>query len=146
VAENLTALRVSLTIRGKGCGPAASGTSSCSVGLNKEVPSMERKGGSSTAVVTSAEVKAALGKKSRALVAEEEKALRMRHGGKVDLQAPLARASGGNAELEDELLLIEMQLMKAMRARTGANPVATTPTAPNAAAKSKIVRMLKKKK
>jgi hypothetical protein len=111
---------------------------------------MERKVGSST--VTAKEVKAAL-EKTRTLTAEEDKALRMRHGvGAPNPSAPLPRAAGDNAELADELLVIEMQLMKAMRARTGQTrtaskaPAATaTREAPVNATKEKIVRALKKK-
>ncbi|MCE9669479.1 hypothetical protein LY474_16840 [Myxococcus stipitatus] len=114
---------------------------------------MERKVGSST--VTAKEVKAAL-EKTRTLTAEEEKVLRMRHGaGASSTRAPLPRAAGDNAELADELLVIEMQLMKAMRARAGAKAAATATKAPVAAApresaanptKDKIVRALRKKK
>ncbi|MCI0569989.1 MAG: hypothetical protein L0Y66_04495 [Myxococcaceae bacterium] len=111
---------------------------------------MERKGSGSTAVVTAAEVKAALANRSRVLTAEEERAVRMRHGaGLPALDAPLARASGGNAELEDELLLLEMQLMRGMRARTAAKadaPAAPAPAARGAASKAKIVRALRKKR
>ncbi|WP_338873617.1 hypothetical protein [Myxococcus stipitatus] len=111
---------------------------------------MERKVGSST--VTAKEVKAAL-EKTRTLSAEEEKVLRMRHGaGASSTQAPLPRAAGDNAELADELLVIEMQLMKAMRARAAAKtqaPKAAAPQARETAAnptKDKIVRALRKKK
>ncbi|AEI62259.1 hypothetical protein [Corallococcus macrosporus] len=115
---------------------------------------MERKVGSST--VTAKEVKAAL-EKTRTLSAEEEKVLRMRHGaGASSTRAPLPRAAGDNQELGDELLLIEMQLMKAMRARAGGKPVATASSKPVAATrardaaanptKDKIVRALRKKK
>ncbi|WP_426749437.1 hypothetical protein [Myxococcus sp. Y35] len=114
---------------------------------------MERKVGSST--VTAKEVKAAL-EKTRTLSAEEEKVLRMRHGaGASSTRAPLPRAAGDNAELADELLVIEMQLMKAMRARAGGKPVASASSTPvatrarDAAAnptKDKIVRALRKKK
>jgi hypothetical protein len=111
---------------------------------------MERKGASSTAVVTTKEVKASLGKRAQTLTQEEEKALRMRHGaGAPDLKAPLPRAAAGNQELEDELLLIEMKLLKAMKARTGASaPTAATvsPAAPGAAAKAKIIRSLRNKR
>ncbi len=104
---------------------------------------MERKVGSST--VTTKEVKAAL-EKARTLTSEEEKVLRMRHGaGAPSTRAPLPRAAGDNAELADELLVIEMQLMKAMRARTGQTKTASKPKAKNAA-KEKIVRALRKKK
>jgi hypothetical protein len=109
---------------------------------------MERKGGSTTAVaVTADEVRAALGR-AKTLTSEEEKALRMRHGAGADLRAPLPRAAGSNLELADELMLIEMQLLRASRGRT------STPTAkpgnvvaaPRNAAKDKIIRVLRKKK
>ncbi len=108
---------------------------------------MERKVGSST--VTSKEVKVAL-EKSRTLSSEEEKVLRMRHGaGAPSKSAPLPRAAGNNEELGDELLLIEMQLMKAMRERTGQTKSASKPKAAATgtnATKDKIVRALRKKK
>ncbi|AFE04002.1 hypothetical protein NR800_34675 [Corallococcus interemptor] len=112
---------------------------------------MERKVGSST--LTAKEVKAAL-EKSTTLTATEEKALRMRHGaGAPSKSAPLPRAAGANAELADELLVIEMQLMKAMRARTGQTRTAANASkaparevAPANAAKDKIVRALRAKK
>jgi len=97
---------------------------------------MERK----TAVVTSEEVAVAL-TKVRTMTSEEEKVVRMRHGAKVSVEAPLARAAGDNAELNDELLVIEMQLMRAMRAH---NTAAPTPL--RSAGKDKIVRMLRRKK
>lgn len=101
---------------------------------------MERK----TTVVTAAEVAVALGR-AKTVTSEEEKALRMRHGAKVELNAPLARAAGNNQELADELLLIEMQLMRAMKARNAPAPAAALPLARNAH-KDKIVRALRKKK
>jgi hypothetical protein len=113
---------------------------------------MERKAGSTT--VTAKEVKAAL-EKTRTLTSEEEKVLRMRHGaGAPSTTAPLPRAAGNNEELADELLVIEMQLMKAMRARTGQTQSGSKPQAAAAraskpsgnAAKDKIVRALRKKK
>jgi hypothetical protein len=97
---------------------------------------MERK----TAVVTAGEVSVALGK-VKTVTTEEEKALRMRYGAKVDPNAPLARAAGNNQELADELLLMEMQLMRAMRSR---NAPAAAPQ--RNASKDKIVRALRKKK
>ncbi len=109
---------------------------------------MERKVGSST-TVTSKEVKAALDK-TQTLASEEEKVLRMRHGaGAPSKSAPLPRAAGNNQELGDELLLIEMQLMKAMRERTGQTKSASKPKAAATgtnATKDKIVRALRKKK
>lgn len=117
---------------------------------------MERKVGSST-TVTAKEVKAALDK-ATTLTSEEEKVLRLRHGaGSSSTRAPLPRAAGNNEELADELLVIEMQLMKAMRARTGQTVSANNKVkaAPAKAAttdvtgnrtKDKIVRALRKKK
>lgn len=104
---------------------------------------MERKG-ISTVEVTAKEVQSAL-PRSRTLSSEEEKALRMRFGGKVtDKSAPLPKAAAGNDELEDELLLIEMRLLRAWKMRLGQQkaPVAQShnPT------KDKIVRALRKKK
>jgi hypothetical protein len=120
---------------------------------------MERKVSSST-TVTAKEVKAALDK-ATTLTAEEEKALRMRHGaGTSSTRAPLPRAAGNNEALADELLVIEMQLMKAMlkRGQTASanNKVkVAAPTTAKAAVKAdisgnrtkdKIVRALRKKK
>ena len=98
-----------------------------------------------TAVVTAAEVAVALGK-VKTVTSEEEKALRMRHGARVELNAPLARAAGDNEELGDELLLIEMQLMRAMKARQGKPIAAPAPAMARNASKDKIVRALRKKK
>jgi hypothetical protein len=108
---------------------------------------MERKGGSSTAVVTTEQVKASL-QRSTTLTSEEEKALRMRHGAKVeDLRAPLPRAAGTNAELGDELLLIEMQLLRSARARGKVTPMAAAPPqVGQSRTKDKIVRALRKKR
>lgn len=115
---------------------------------------MERKGSSSTVAVK--ELKGTLAS-ARTLTAEEEKVVRMRQGAGVDLAAPLPRAAGNNEELQDELLVIEMQLMKAMRARTGqtatgskVKPAALAATRVSDKAisrtKDKIVRALRKKK
>ena len=110
---------------------------------------MERKVGGST-TVTSKEIKAAL-EKTRTLAPEEEKVVRMRHGvGAPSKSAPLPRAAGDNEELGDELLFIEMQLMKAMRARTAQAKSTSKPKADtgasSSATKAKIVSALKKKK
>ena len=100
---------------------------------------MDRK----AAVVTAEEVTTAL--KSRVANQEEEKVLRMRYGSKVETRAPLPRAAGDNEELGDELLLIEMQLFKAMKAKRGP-ALAVAPAPARSAAKDKIVRALKTKK
>jgi hypothetical protein len=127
---------------------AASDMSGCSVkqsGRNEQELTMERKGGNTTLAVTADEVRAALSK-ARTVTTEEEKALRMRHGATVDKSAPLPSAAEGNPELEDELMLIEMQLMKAWKRRLGemklAQPVMATRNAP----KERIIRGLRKKK
>lgn len=114
---------------------------------------MERKGAASTVAVTTEEVRSALSR-TRTVTSEEEKALRMRFGvGVQDARAPLPRADGGNAELADELLVLELQLFRSYRAHqarsqpkngvVAARP-ALDPTA--ARAKDKIVRALRKKK
>lgn len=105
---------------------------------------MDRKVATGTAEVTTEEVRTSLRRVSRTgrLAAIEESALRMRHGVGVDSRAPLARASGGNEALEDELLLLELQLLRAVKAREGqANAVAPKPSR----TKEKIVRALRKK-
>lgn len=99
---------------------------------------MERKG-SSTAVVTKELVSSAL--KTATITTREEQALRMRYGATVDKKAPLPQAHGGNEELADELLLIEMQLLRGLKARSGA-PAAKT----KSAVKSKIAAKLSSKK
>ena len=96
---------------------------------------MERKG-SSTAVVTKELVSTAL--KTATITSREEQALRMRYGATVDKKAPLPQAHGGNEELADELLLIEMQLLRGLKARAGAAPASKT----KSAVKSKIARQL----
>lgn len=101
---------------------------------------MDRKA-SNAAVMTAEQVTMAL--KARVGTQEEEKVLRMRYGSRVETGAPLPRAAGNNEELGDELLLIEMQLFKAMKAKRA--PMASAPAARNQA-KDKIVRMLKTKK
>jgi hypothetical protein len=114
---------------------------------------MERKGGTAaTVAVTREEVRGAL-TRTRTLSSEEEKALRMRHGVGTDLREPLPRAAGDNAELEDELRVIEMQLMRAFRARmvqdkaARGNVVTAAPVpAQNNKAKDRIVRALRKKR
>jgi len=107
---------------------------------------MERKGGNTTAVVTAEEIRSALSQ-ARTVTSEEEKALRMRHGVAVDPRAPLPRAAGNNAELGDELLVIEMQLMRALRARARGKSEATSRVGvPRNASKDKIVRALRKKR
>ena len=95
---------------------------------------MERKG-SKTTVVTKEEVTAGL--KTADTTAREEQALRMLYGASVDKKAALPQAHGGNEALADELLVIEMQLLRAMKARTA--------TTTKSGVKSKIAARLAKK-
>lgn len=111
---------------------------------------MERKGGS-TVVVTKEEVKATLSRKVRTLSQSEEKVVRMRQGAGAELNEPLPKAAGDNEALADELLLIEMQLMRAWKARLAQNKsnqlqAARVGTDTANATKNKIVRSLRKKK
>jgi hypothetical protein len=110
---------------------------------------MERKAGSASVAVSAAEVKAAL-PRAKGLTSEEEKTLRMRYGGAAaDLRDPLPRAAGDNEELGDELLLMEMQLLRSFRARgmvKGPMAVARPANTVRNAAKDKIVRGLRKKR
>ncbi|HCF62517.1 MAG TPA: hypothetical protein DFS52_31575 [Myxococcales bacterium] len=82
--------------------------------------------------------------KARTLASEEEKVLRMRHGSKVATQKPLERHGEGNQELQDELLLMEMQLLRAYRQHQKQMARAAAP-APSRT-KDKIVRALRKKR
>jgi hypothetical protein len=100
---------------------------------------MERKG-SSTAVVTKETVATAL--RTATTTSREEQALRMRYGASVDKKAPLPQAHGGNEALADELLLIEMQLLKGLQAHRA--PKSKT-VATKGAVKSKIAARLSKK-
>lgn len=105
---------------------------------------MERKGGS-TAVVTTESVARALTKTTTTQV--EEQALRMRYGAKVDLEAPLPKAHGDNEELGDELLLLEMRLLSALkRQKAMAQGHKPAPAKVRSAAKAKVVAALKSKK
>lgn len=112
---------------------------------------MEPKGGSS-AVVTAEAVKEALARRPN-LSATEESVVRMRHGVRVeDPKAPLPQKHGDREEIKDELLLLEMHLLKAYRrqratATTASNRVvATAAPGVDVKAKDKIVRALRKKK
>ena len=101
---------------------------------------MERKVGS-TAVVTAEMVVAGL--KHAKTTSAEEKALRMRYGATVERTATLPMAAQDNEELADELLLIEMHLLRALKYRKAQ---ATKAAAPRNSTKDKIVSRLKTKK
>lgn len=102
---------------------------------------------STTATVTAKQVKAGLSGRT-AVTANEEQTLRMRYGAQVEPGAPLGRKAAPGSEAADELLLMEMQLLKAYRAhlaRTQAPAARAAPTVRNEA-KNKIVRALRKKR
>ena len=101
----------------------------------------ERKVESSTVVAE--EVRTAL-QRAPALTSLEERALRLRHGVSEDPRAPLARVAPADSELGDELLVLELQLLRVLRARA-VRAAAASGTA-NPATKSKIVRALRKKR
>lgn len=100
---------------------------------------MERKG-SNTAVVTKELV--ATGLRTATITAREEQALRMRYGASVDKKAALPQAHGGDEVLADELLFIEMTLLRGLKAHQG--PKSKT-VATKSAVKSKIAAKLSKK-
>lgn len=107
---------------------------------------MERRGGRSTVEVTAEEVRTSL-ERTSTLTAEEEKVTRMRHGAALPrLDSPLASAAGNNRELGDELLLLEMQLMRAHRARTAARKPQLAVVEPLPPTKAKIVRALRRRR
>ena len=87
--------------------------------------------------VTTEELRTEL-ERDRALTPVEERALRMRHGVSVRPDAPLARLAPEGSELADELLVLELQLLRQSRARAAPRHVSPT--------KSKIVRALRGKR
>jgi adenylosuccinate synthase len=104
---------------------------------------MQRKGTEVREVVEAREVGAALAK-SKTIASEDEKVLRMRYGVGVAKQEKLARHGEGNTELQDELLLMEMELLRAYRQHQKqlAQRAAPRPSRE----KEKIVRALRKKR
>jgi hypothetical protein len=101
----------------------------------------ERKAGASTVVTE--EVRAGL-VRAPALTVEEERVLRLRHGVSPDANAPLARVAPADSELGDELLVLELQLLRAVRARAAQAAAASGTADPSR--KSKIIRALRKKR
>jgi len=95
--------------------------------------------GSGTAVVTAEQVTTAL--KHAPVTATEEKALRMRYGATVELTETLPQAHEGDQDLADELLLLEMRILRALKRRN-----APKPSKVRNPAKAKIVRALRNKK
>lgn len=108
---------------------------------------MQRKGSSKVGeAVEEKDVSEAL-KKAKGMASDEEKVVRMRYGAKVAVSAPLERHGAGNQELQDELLVLEMQLLRSFRQhqKQTQKAAATTVTAQPSRAKEKIVRALRKK-
>ena len=114
---------------------------------------MERKAGKVEVQVTAEELRESLPKAK--LSAEEEKVLRMRHGvALADPSESLPAAAAAGSPVADELLLIEMELMRGQRrkprtARTHSRTAASSlpkldPTAQKT--RDKILRALRKKK
>jgi len=96
-----------------------------------------------TGTVVAEEVRVALSR-APGLRPLEERVLRLRHGLSVDGQAPLARVAPADSELGDELLVLELQLLRLLRARAVQAAAARGTADP--ATKSKIVRALRKKR
>lgn len=81
-----------------------------------------------------------------ALTAEEERALRMRTGRPLSDDAPLARKAPDGSAAAQTLLRMEAELMLAMRRRAESVELENEEATPvDSAAKSKIVRALRKK-
>jgi hypothetical protein len=95
----------------------------------------------SPGTVTSTEVREILRTAALRLSAREEKALRMRQGAGVDLNAPLPRRGQRHPEARAELLSLEIELVRKLdeRARASATPVRTRE-------KDKIIRALRRLK
>jgi hypothetical protein len=104
---------------------------------------MERKGGS-TAVVTAEMVKSSL--KQATFTTLEERILRMRYAATVQRDEVLPTAYGDNEDLKDELELLEMRLLKALKMRKAMTAKAVAAPAPRNATKDRIVAKLKSKK
>ncbi|HEY3450120.1 MAG TPA: hypothetical protein VGK67_27450 [Myxococcales bacterium] len=103
---------------------------------------MQRKGTQVRDVVEAREVGAALAK-AKTVASEDEKVLRMRYGATVQKEAPLARHGEGDTELQDELLLMEMELLRAYRLHQKQMVQRVQPR--QSRTKDKIVRALRKK-
>jgi hypothetical protein len=101
----------------------------------------ERKGESNTVVTE--EVRTGLAR-APALSPLEERVLRLRHGVSAAPEAPLGRVAPADSELGDELLVLELQLLRAVRARAAQAAAARGTADPSR--KSKIVRALRKKR
>ena len=90
--------------------------------------------------VTAVEVTTAL-PRARHVAAEEERVLRMRYGARTTKAEPLARHGEDNPDLASELLLIEMDLFRQMKARMAQAKVVPI----QSRTKDKIIRALRRR-
>ena len=103
---------------------------------------MQRKGSQVREAVGAKEVGSALAK-AKSLASEDEKVLRMRYGAAAPQEAPLPRHGEGDPDLQDELLLMEMEILRAFRLHQKQLAQQTSPRPSRT--KDKIVRALRKK-
>ncbi len=104
---------------------------------------MQRKGSIDVREAVEAKKVAEALAKVRTLPSEDERVLRMRFGAGAREVERLPRHGEGNAELQDELLLLEMELLRAHRQHQ--RQKAQKPAPRPSRAKEKIVRALRKK-
>ncbi len=105
---------------------------------------MQRKGNIDVReAVEAREVADALGK-ARSLPSEDEKVLRLRYGVKLRDSEKLRQHAEGSPVLQDELLLMEMELLRAYRQHQKQQSMRPAPQPSRA--KDKIVRALRKKR
>ena len=103
---------------------------------------------SASTTLTATQVQQAMAR-TQSLTSEEEKVVRMRTGAAVDRKAPLARKAAEGTEAADELLVMEMEILRAFRqhqAKLGAKKAPEARTTTEGRTKEKIVRALRKKR
>lgn len=104
---------------------------------------MDRKTEAREKTVTKDEVRELLETAAAKLAAHEERALRMRHGAGAAPATVLTRKGEGHPEAQEELLALELQAFRELKARAAAaRPAAATENR----TKDKIVRALRRKK
>ena len=101
-----------------------------------------------TSTLTTTEVRDLLRTAAAGLSAREEKALRMRHGGKVSMTTPLPRRGQTNPEARAELFAMELELLRKFGAPVKAKAVKkeAPKTATRVKEKEKIIRALRRLK
>ena len=103
-----------------------------------------------SSTITSTEVRELLKNAAKQLSAREEKALRMRNGASVDMQAPLPQRGQDNPEARAELLALEIELKQKLAARSQASGAARTKAKAELPVKTKekdkIIRALRRLK